>query len=46
MTIKTHSQTQQHKQSLPLTSEKMAEEADNIHATNEAEQLIEKALAF
>ena len=45
MPVQTHSQTQQHKQTLPSTLEKMAEEADNRHATDETEQLIEKALA-
>ena len=45
MHVQTHSQTQKHKQTLPSTLEKMVEEADNRHATNEIEQLIEKALA-
>ena len=45
MLVQTRPQTRQNKQTLPSTSEKMAEEADNIHATNETEQLIEKALA-
>ena len=44
MPVQTHSQTQQVKQMLPSTSEKMVEEVDNRHATNEIEQLIEKAL--
>ena len=45
MPVQTRSQTQQHKQTLPLTSEKMVKEADNRHATNGIEQLIEKSLA-
>ena len=45
MHVQTRSQTQQHKKTLPSTSEKMAEEEENIHATNETEQLIEKSLA-
>ena len=45
MHVQARSQTQQHKHTLPSTSEKMAEEANNRHATNEIEQLIEKALA-
>ena len=45
MHVQTRSQTQQYKQALTSTSEKMAEEADNRHATNEAEQLIEKEQA-
>ena len=45
MHVQTSSQTQQHKQTLPSTSENMAEEADNRHAIDEIEQLIEKALA-
>ena len=44
MHVQTRSQTQQHKQTLPSTSEKMSEEADNRHATDKTEQLIEKAL--
>ena len=44
MHVQKHLQTQQHKKTLPLTSEKMAKEVDNRHATNEIEQLIEKAL--
>ena len=45
MPIQTRSQTHQHKQTLPSTSEMMAEEAYNRHATNETYQLIEKSLA-
>ena len=45
MHVQTCSQTQQHKQTLPSTSEKMTEEADNRHATEETEKLIERALA-
>ena len=45
MHVQTCSQSQKHKKMLPSTSEKMVEEADNRHATDEAEQLIEKALA-
>ena len=45
MHVQTHSQTQKHKQTLPSTLEKMVEEADNRHATDEIDQLIEKALA-
>ena len=44
MLVQTHSQTQQHKQTLPSTSEKMTEEVDNRHATEETKQLIEKVL--
>ena len=44
MHVQTCLQTQQHKKKLPLTSEKMAEEEENRHVTNETEQLIEKAL--
>ena len=46
MHVQTHSQTQQHKQTLPLISEKMVEEADNRHATDETKQLIEIGLAL
>ena len=45
MLVQTRSQTQQLKKTLPSTSEKMVEEADNRHATNEIEQLIKKSLA-
>ena len=45
MYVQTRSQSQQHKQTLPLTSKNMAEEADNRHATDETEQLIEISLA-
>ena len=46
MTVQTHSQSQQHKQTLSSTSENMTEETDNRHATDETEKLIEKALAL
>ena len=46
MPIQTCLQTQQHKKTLPSTSEKMVEEADNRHATGEIEQLIEKHMAL
>ena len=46
MHVQRHSQTQQNKQTLPSTSENIAEEADNRHATGEIEKLIEKALSF
>ena len=45
MPIQTRSQTQQNKLTLPSTSKKMVEEADNRHETNETKQLIEKTLA-
>ena len=45
MPIQTHSQTQQHKQTLPSTSEKMVEEEEYRHATDRTEKLIEKSLA-
>ena len=45
MLVKTHSQTQQHKKTLPSTSEIMVEEIDNRHATNKTKKLIEKELA-
>ena len=45
MPVQTCSQTQQNKQTLPSSSKKMVKEADNRHATDEIEQLIEKALA-
>ena len=45
MPVQTRSQSQQHKQTLSSTSEKMTEETDNRHVTNEIEQLIEKYLA-
>ena len=45
MPVQTRSKTQQRKQTLTSTSEKMAKEIDNRHATDETEQLIEKALA-
>ena len=45
MVVQTRSQTQQHRHTLSLTSENMAEEADNRHATDETQQLIEKSLA-
>ena len=45
MLVQTRLQTQQHKQTLPSTSEKMVEEADDRHATDEIEKLIEKGLA-
>ena len=45
MVVQKHSQTQQQKHTLSSTSENMAEEAENRHATDETEQLIEKALA-
>ena len=35
----------QYKKTLPSTLEKMDEKEDNRHATDEIEQLIEKALA-
>ena len=44
MHVQTRSQNQQFMQKLPSTSENMVEEADNRHATNEREQLIEKTL--
>ena len=44
MFVQTHSQTQQHKQTLPSNSENMVEEADNRHATDKTEQIIEKEL--
>ena len=46
MSVQTHSQTQQHKKTLPSTSEKTGKEAYNRHATDEIEQLIEKSLAL
>ena len=46
MHVQTCLQTQQNKKTLPSTSKNMVEEADNRHATNKKEQLIEKALAF
>ena len=46
MLVPTRSQTHQHKKTLPSTSEKMAEEEDNRHATDETEKLIEKELAL
>ena len=45
MPVQTRSQIQQHKKTFSSTSKKMAEEAYNRHATDETEQLIEKALA-
>ena len=45
MHVQTCSQTQQHKHTLSSASEKMVKEEDNKHATNEAEQLVEKELA-
>ena len=45
MPVQTCSQAQQHKKTLPSTSEKMVDEANNRHATDEIDQLIEKALA-
>ena len=42
MHVQTRLQTRQHKQALPSTSEKMAKETNNRHATDETEQLIEK----
>ena len=46
MSVQTDSQAQQHKKTLTLTSEKITEETDNRHATDETEKLIEKALAY
>ena len=45
MHVQTRLQIQQHKQTLPSTSEKMTEETDNRHEIDETEQLIEKLLA-
>ena len=45
MHVQTCTETQQQKHTLPLTSENMAEEADNRHATNEREKIMEKSLA-
>ena len=45
MHVQTRSQTHQHKQTLPSTSENMAEESNNRHVTDETEQLIEKSMA-
>ena len=44
MHVQICSQNQQFKQTLPSTLEKMDEETNNRHATNETEQLIEKTL--
>ena len=46
MHVQTCSQTQQHKKTIPLTSENMVEEEYNRHATNNTKELIEKALAL
>ena len=46
MHVQTRSQVQQHKHTLPSNSEKMVEEANNRHATDETKQLIEKSLAL
>ena len=45
MHVQTRLQNQKHKKTLPSTSEKMAKEVDNRHATNKIEKLIEKELA-
>ena len=44
MLVQKFSQTKQHKQTLPSTSENMVEEADNRHAIDETKQLIKKEL--
>ena len=44
MLVQTRLQAQQHKKTLPLTSEKMTEETNNRHAIDETQQLIKKAL--
>ena len=46
MHVQTRSQVQQHKHTLPSNSEKMVEEANNRHATNNTEKLIEKSLGL